>query len=72
MAKKYVRQNGESMQDFQARCRAEQQAAGAGWQGERYAPNKRKPRAVRQARSDRNADRIDGYDRDDLGLSADY
>lgn len=28
--------------------------------------------ARRRPRTDRNADRIDGYDRDDLGLSPDY
>lgn len=31
-----------------------------------------KPKRARKVRRDRNADRIDGYDRDDLGLSNDY
>ena len=31
-----------------------------------------KPKRPRKARNNRNADRIDGFDRDDLGLSRDF
>lgn len=70
MGKKYQRMNGESMPQFQARIAAAQAA-------ERMAipqpiKRQRRKRNTSQSSWSRNADHVDGYDRDDLGESHDY
>lgn len=73
MGKRFVRQNGESMLAFRERIAAVQSAERA--QREALVYRGRRFRAQREAlrsQSDRVADRIDGFDRDDLGESPDY
>ncbi len=48
----------------------ERQEARAKREAERNKP-RRKQRVARATHNDRSADRVDGYDRDDLGLSPD-
>jgi hypothetical protein len=59
------RKKGESWASFQKRKADEQAKAEA-----RFAAHERLGWSMTQER--KNADRIDGYDRDDLGLSNDY
>ena len=73
MGKRFTRQDGESMREFQDRCNrvlaeeAKERAVLAGRTRPRRGGNSRLGRADRRA-----ADRVDGYDRDDLGESPDY
>ena len=72
MGTKYQRQNGESMAAFRARCAAAEAAGKPA-----YTPGpKRYPRGYRRGahKSDweRQADIVDGYNRDDLGESPDF
>lgn len=61
MAENFKQAQGESFKAFEARRRAAQQA------------NVVKAPKTKRARADnRTADRIDGYDRDDIGFSNDY
>lgn len=74
MGKKYQRRNGESLADFNARCRASQpsrmtpeRAKRGGFTNSLWRLEER-----RRAAEKRIADRIDGFDRDDLGESPDF
>jgi hypothetical protein len=68
MGKKYQRQNGESMPAFRARVAAAEAASKPA-----SPPRRRRHRHPDSSPSwQRYADRIDGYDRDDMGESPDY
>ena len=66
MGLKYQRQQGENMPAFRERCAASERV-------QRPQTVYQKRRFKQQENEFRNlaADRIDGYDRDDLGLSKD-
>ena len=71
MGQKYQRQNGESLPAFRERVGAAESAErqtreSLGYRHKRF---KQQERALRR---DREADRVDGFDRDDLGESPDY
>ena len=70
MGRKYQRQNGENMLAFQQRCQEAEQLEKAA----RAVPKKPRHRSVRvrYTAQQRNADKVDGYDRDNLGESPDY
>ena len=72
MGKRFTRLDGESMPQFQARIAAVQSAERVVRVAVRY----RRKRFTQQAQTlrvdQRNADHVDGYDRDDIGLSPDY
>lgn len=70
MGVKYKRQNGETMEAFNARCRQAQTSESMARCRVSFKIGKRKRRIYSE--HDRVADRIDGYDRDDLGESPDY
>lgn len=72
MGKMFKRMNGESMPQFQARIREIQAPERAAY----FTSIKPKPKRVRKAKpkvsaEQKIADHIDGFDRDDLGLSED-
>lgn len=60
------RMPGESFASFSARQRESQLAA------KQSAPKRRRAVSARKTAEQRAADRVDGFDRDDLGESADY
>jgi hypothetical protein len=71
MGKKYQRMDGESLATFNQRC----QQAENSLRGGRKKPRggkKRRARFGKTTQQQRNADHIDGHDRDDLGESPDF
>lgn len=71
MGKRFSRQDGETMLEFQARIGAIQSAERITRDQNVYRHRRFKQQegALRDTRS---ADNIDGYDRDDIGLSQDF
>lgn len=69
MGKRFQRQDGENMQAFQARIAAVQSAERVVVQQRTY---RRKRFKQQESALRASADHIDGFDRDDLGLSPDF
>lgn len=67
MGKTFQRRDGENSKDFQTRIRAEQEANNP--KSYAFKPPRRK---AKRPDHDRVANRVDGYDRDNLGPSGDY
>jgi len=68
MGKRYKMLNGEKMPEFRARCQRLEEER-------RAPPPPPKPKRVRKSRAKPKptpiADKVDGFDRDNLGLSPD-